>query len=229
MPFEELENHFPNKTKLISVVSSDKVFTPEHRARLEFVSRLREAFGDQIDIFGRGIADFDDKRDVLDTYRYHIALENCSVDDYWTEKLADPFLTLTFPIYHGCPNISHYFSELALAKIDIGKPDEAIAIIKRIIESDLSEQRLGELVEARRRILYEHNIFFMIAKFVSSAQQRDPFLGSCRPLLAEESWLSFAQRAKLVLLAEISKKPRIRKALRLLRKKLSQFFLNSKP
>lgn len=163
MQFEDFEKHDPVKTRLVSVVSSNKVFTEEHRVRLAFVEKLKEALGDQVDVFGRGIADFADKRDVLDSYRYHIALENCAIRDYWTEKLADPFLTLTFPIYHGCPNVLDYFSEGALRQIDIYKPDEAVAAIKDIIDSDLAERSRAELLEARRRVMYEHNVFALLA------------------------------------------------------------------
>lgn len=163
MTFEQFEAHEPRKTKLVSVVSSDKAFTAEHRARLTFVAKLKVALGDQVDVFGRGIADFADKRDVLDDYRYHIALENCAIRDYWTEKLADPYLTLTFPIYHGCPNLEDYFPEEAFQAINIYEPDEAVKIIKRVIDSDLAEQRRGHLLEARRRVMHEHNVFGMMA------------------------------------------------------------------
>lgn len=168
MSFEEFERHDPVKTRLVSVVSSDKAFTEEHRARLAFVAKLKEALGDQVDVFGRGIADFADKRDVLDTYRYHIALENCSIADYWTEKIADPFLTLTFPIYHGCPNIQDYFSSSSLRIIDIYRPLEAVDIIRQVIQSDLAEQSRSSLQEARRRVMHEHNVFVLLARTVKA-------------------------------------------------------------
>lgn len=166
MSFEEFERHDPVKTRLVSVVSSDKAFTEEHRARLAFVAILKEALGDQVDVFGRGIADFADKRDVLDAYRYHIALENCSIADYWTEKIADPYLTLTFPIYHGCPNIQDYFPGSSLRVIDIYKPVEAVEIIRQVIESDLAEQSRMSLLEARRRVMHEHNVFTLLAQTI---------------------------------------------------------------
>lgn len=167
MNFEAFELHDPVKTRLVSVVSSNKAFTEEHRARLAFVAKLKEALGNQVDVFGRGIADFADKRDVLDTYRYHIALENCSIEDYWTEKIADPYLTLTFPIYHGCPNIHDYFPGSSLRVIDIYKPAEAVNIIRQVIESDLAEQSRSSLLEARRRVMHEHNVFTLLARTAS--------------------------------------------------------------
>jgi len=41
---------------------------------------------------------------------YHICIENQSVENYFTEKIVDCFLTETIPIYWGCPNIEKYFN-----------------------------------------------------------------------------------------------------------------------
>ena len=52
----------------------------------------------------------EDKFDALIGYKYHLALENSVIPDYWTEKLADSLLAWCKPIYYGCPNINDYFS-----------------------------------------------------------------------------------------------------------------------
>ena len=100
----------PNKTKLISVISSDKAFTEGHRKRLKFVEGLQNHFGENIDVFGRGINDFADKWGVIAPYKYHVALENSSCDNGISEKIYDSFLGGAFPFYYGCKNISDYFS-----------------------------------------------------------------------------------------------------------------------
>lgn len=222
MTFEEFETHEPVKTRLVSVVSSDKDFTPEHRARLAFVAKLKAALGDQVDVFGRGIADFADKRDVLDAYRYHIAIENCAIEDYWTEKLADPYLTLTFPIYHGCPNITDYFPPEALQPINIYQPDEAIEIIKNVIASDLAEQRRKYLLEARRRVLYEHNVFAMLAKVAKTilGDKTVLTLQGVRTLYPECHFVPFSSRLKLWIQYRIGKIPVRRKFFRPLKYKI---------
>lgn len=203
------------KTKLISVVSSDKAFTEEHRARLAFVAKLKEAMGDQVDVFGRGIADFADKRDVLDAYRYHIALENCTIQDYWTEKVADPYLTLTYPIYHGCPNILDYFNEDAVIQINIYNPDEAISTIKKIIESDLAERSRDALIEARRRLMTEHNVFFMMSMVAHKAASNEKKLTKrIRRLKREREFLPFGSRGKEYLFEFVERNPRLRSVLR---------------
>ena len=222
MSFEELENHNPHKTKLVSVVSSDKRFTAGHRARLAFVAKLKKALGDEVDVFGRGINDFGDKREVLDAYRYHIAIENCAAEDYWTEKLADPYLTQTFPIYHGCPNIADYFSEKAMRVIDIYQPDRAIEIIREVISSDLAETSKSHLLEARRRVMYEHNIFNMLAKVAKElvVEQNHPEKRCKRRLYPERHFAPFAVKLKRRLKYHIRKLLILGKALRLLMKTL---------
>ena len=86
------------KTRLLSVITSNKAFTRGHLDRIRFVEKLKAHFGDRIDIYGRGFRSFDDKWDVLRPYRYHVAIENSSEPYYWTEKISDCYLAGTFPI-----------------------------------------------------------------------------------------------------------------------------------
>jgi len=219
MTFDDFKKHEPSKTKLASVVSSNKAFTAEHRARLEFVAKLKEALGDQVDVFGRGIVDFADKRDVLDSYRYHIAIENCAIENYWTEKLADPFLTLTFPIYHGCPNITDYFPQDALRMINIYKPDEAIETIKEVIGSDLAERSREHLLEARRRVMHEHNVFGLLARVAKQmlAPETDSMQWRARTFRSENQFMSFVESPRLWLRIQLGRLPMLRKILRSLK------------
>lgn len=168
----------PEKTKLVSVISSDKAFTPEHRARLAFVKELQLEFGAEIEVFGRGIADFPDKLDVLAPYRYHIALENCSYAHYWTEKVADPFLTLTYPIYYGAPDLGDYFPEESFTRIDITDPERAIAVVRHVLASDIDRHALPALEQARTAALGEHNLFALLARTVDALPPAEAD-GSC--------------------------------------------------
>ena len=106
-----------NKSKLVSVVASDKAFLPGHIARLNFLKGVK----DKVDVFGTcqkvlfGSENRDSstgKFDSLKEYAFAIAIENLSheVDDYYfSEKIVDCFLTGTIPIYYGCPNIGKFF------------------------------------------------------------------------------------------------------------------------
>lgn|GEM_PF-135387 len=204
MTFRDFATFRPQKTKLVSVVSSNKAFTEEHRARLRFVAELKEHFGDRIDVFGRGINGFGDKLQVLAPYRYHIALENCAIDHYWTEKLADPFLTLTYPIYHGCRNVGEYFPEGSFTAIDIYDPAAAIETIERIIESDEAERVQPLLEEARWRVLREHNLFALLAQVAHDVTQAAATSGRAMTVFPEEYFqpVKVRMRSRLVRLVK---------------------------
>jgi len=152
------------KTKLISVICSDKTFTKGHKQRLNFVKKLQETFHDTIDFYGRGFVPITDKWEAIAPYKYHIALENCSIDHYWTEKLADAYLAQSYPIYYGCPNIHEYCPQEALTTIDITKPKQAFKTIEQIIASNRYEQALPVLQEAKNLVLNTHNIFAKLSQ-----------------------------------------------------------------
>jgi hypothetical protein len=165
--FADFEHEAPVKTKLCSVVCSDQMVTKGHRERIEFVNHLKQAFGDQIDYFGRGSRPMPDKDEALAEYKFHIALENSRHADYWTEKLADPLLRGCFPIYSGCTNVFKYFPENSLALIDTGKPEESIQTIRKILQRDLTWENNAALKVAKQRILYDYNIFSVLEKLYS--------------------------------------------------------------
>lgn len=162
-------DHF-RKDRKISVISSAKDFSAGHRQRIEFVKRLKDHFGDQIDVFGRGFSEIEDKWDALARYKYHIALENCAVRDYWTEKLGDAYLAGCYPIYYGCPNIEKYFNNSALTKIDITQPQKAIHIIDSCFKESKYEQSVQEIMDARKDVLNRYNLFAMICEHINRNQ-----------------------------------------------------------
>lgn len=163
----------PPKTKLLSVITSNKAFTLGHIDRLHFVEKLKQHYGDQIDVFGRGFKDFDDKWDVLSPYKYHIVIENSSQRYYWTEKMSDCLLAGTFPFYYGCTNMADYIDREAFLPIDIKNPDEAIRIIDRAMAEGRYEQSLEALKKSRMQMLDEYNMFEYIARL---CDQLDPSL-----------------------------------------------------
>lgn len=157
----------PPKPKLISVLCSNKVMTEGHHQRLAFIEQLRQNLGDGIDIYGYGFQALPDKWDALESYRYHIVLENSIVDDYWTEKLADAYLGYCFPIVSGCPNLNQYFPQEAYLPIDISQPQLAIAQIRQLLQNDPYKEKLAVIQDARQCILYEYNLFAEILKLIN--------------------------------------------------------------
>jgi len=153
------------KTKLISIITSDKLITDGHKKRNEFALKLKEHFGDKIDLFGRGINDFNDKWDVIAPYKYHIAIENCSYPNYWTEKLSDAYLAGAYPIYYGCPNLNEYFSDKAFTSIDINDFDKSVETIDKVIKQNTYENSVDEISKAKELILNKYCLFAFLEDF----------------------------------------------------------------
>ena len=170
--YDELASMGPiKKTKIISIISSNKSQTAGHRQRLKFISYLKESFGDKLDIFGVGNNSIPDKWDGLAPYKYSIVIENASDPHLWTEKLSDAFLAQSFPIYFGCPNIYDYFPKNSLAVIDITNPKEAISQINRIIADNTYEKSLPDILKAKNMVLNKYNLFPSLFNFIDSLPQ----------------------------------------------------------
>ena len=94
------------KTKMISMISSNKRMCEGHAKRLEWVERI----GDQVDLYGRGFNEIELKEEGLCDYMFSVAIENGQYETYFTEKLLDCFATGTIPVYLGAPDIGNHFN-----------------------------------------------------------------------------------------------------------------------
>ena len=169
LSFDAIRDHPPrDKQALISTVCSAKQ-DPDtlQRQRFEFTAKLQEALP-AMDRFGKGVRPLNDKAEVLDGYRYHVAIENDVAPHYFTEKLVDAFLGLSLPFYFGCPNAADYFPPGSFIPIDIFDFDSAFDTISDALSADIFEQRLPDLEEARRRVLEEHNLFAVLAREIEA-------------------------------------------------------------
>ncbi|MDD3068387.1 MAG: glycosyltransferase family 10 [Acholeplasmataceae bacterium] len=148
------------KTKTMSLICSNKRFTKGHEERYQFALELKGYFGDKIDLYGRGIRDFDDKWDVIAPYKYTIAIENSSSKYYVSEKLWENYLSLTYPFYFGCTNVGEYYPPESYSLIDIHDFEGTIDVIERVLgDSDHYERHVPVLLEARRRFLGVYHVF----------------------------------------------------------------------
>lgn len=94
------------KSKMISMIASNKNMCEGHRLRLEWVDRI----GDQVDLYGRGFNEIADKEEGLCDYMFSVAIENGQYETYFTEKILDCFATGTIPVYLGAPDIGEHFN-----------------------------------------------------------------------------------------------------------------------
>ncbi len=162
----------PQKTKMLSLITSNKARYPGHKERMVFIEHLMSRLDIPVDLFGRGINPIEDKWQGLAEYKYSLAIENSCASDYWTEKIADCFLTYTLPIYYGCTNIGSYFPEGSYITIDIRNPADALQSIKRILEDDPWEARLPLIEEARDLVLNKYQLFPFVADRIERQTQK---------------------------------------------------------
>ena len=162
----------PEKTKSVSTVCSQRTNNITlHSARVDFTWRLKEDLP-ELDIFGHGVMPMNDKAEALDPYRYHIAVENHVYDHHLTEKLPDAFLGYTLPFYHGAPNSADYFPKESFIPIDINDYERSRDIIQSHLANDEYLDRLPYIIEARRRVLEEQNLFGIISSKISEQDEK---------------------------------------------------------
>jgi len=161
----------PTKTETLSTVCSIKQQKNTlHYSRYQFTQQLK-TFLPELEIYGRGVRDMDDKSESLDNYKYHITIENYIGINHCTEKLSDAFLGFCLPFYHGCPNAADYFPPESFIAIDIHNMDGTRKIIADAIANNEYEKRLPYIKEARRRVLDEYNIFAVICREINKRHQ----------------------------------------------------------
>lgn len=94
-----------SKNKNVSIIASGKKNVPDHLKRHELI----EKFKSKIDVYGRGYVRIEPIDLGLIDYRFHIAMENQTRDYHFSEKLINPIMCGTIPIYYGMPSIGDFF------------------------------------------------------------------------------------------------------------------------
>lgn len=167
LSYDEIEANPPlNKTADLSTVCSNKRQKHTlHHLRYEFTQELKMRMP-ELDIFGHGVRDMDDKAEALVPYRYHVVIENHHGPHHWTEKLSDCFLACCLPFYFGAPNVADYFPKESVIPIDIRDLDGAEKIIRHAIADRAWDKRLPFVLEARRRAMEDFSLFAQVARLI---------------------------------------------------------------
>jgi hypothetical protein len=115
-----------DKSKLISMIASQKTFTKGHQIRHQYAERFKS----HIDLFGGACGSpklgldqssrvpWKSKIQGLKDYMFHIVVENDFYDNYYTEKLTDCFATGTIPVYYGSPTVGETFNMDGIILLD---------------------------------------------------------------------------------------------------------------
>jgi hypothetical protein len=107
-------NPTPTKTKLVSIIGTQKVGAPGHRLRHSAI-RL---FSDRLDVYGRGYNPIPSKLPALAPYYFSLIIESQRIPGYFTEKLIDCMCMGTIPIYWGDPHIDLHFLTDGIIQIE---------------------------------------------------------------------------------------------------------------
>ena len=84
------------------------------------------------------------KIDFISDYKFTIACENSFSNSYRTEKIVQPFVANSIPIYIGAPNIAKEFNPKAFINCSEYKNfDEVIA---KVVELDTDDEKYMEML-----------------------------------------------------------------------------------
>jgi hypothetical protein len=115
------------------------VSNPSCQQRNEFFSKLSiykqvDSGGVHMNNMGYTVTD---KLEFQKQYKFSIAFENSSSSGYVTEKIFDPMLALSIPIYWGAPDVDKDFNRKSFVNIhDFSSIDDAIEYIKYLDQND---------------------------------------------------------------------------------------------
>ena len=174
--FDELyHQETVTKTKLLSVVASNLsyvTYSRNYKIRYDFIMALKNHFGNDIDIFGRGFNELKHKEDGLYPYKFSVAIENMPLPYNISEKLSDCLLTHTFPLYYDCPNINRFYDDRAYAKLDIMDHAYSIGVIEKILATpNYYESHLAAVIEAKKKYLVNYSFQAVIVKAIEQFGQ----------------------------------------------------------
>jgi hypothetical protein len=169
--FESSDDLEPcRKTRKISVISSLKKKRYGHRKRVAFLCELMKRYGKRMDYFGRDFAPVKNKFDAITPYKYHIAIENCNLVNYWTEKLADAWIAWSLPIYCGDPSILRNVPDpMGIEVIDISDVPSSMRHIDYILKEDIYSSRLDAISRCREWVIKKSSVTERVCEIIESS------------------------------------------------------------
>lgn len=156
----------PQKNKIMSLMISEKVSEEGHLYRHCLLTKIIESKL-PIDIYGRGCKFYlwmKDERikgefkelEPYENYLYHISIENCRLNHYFSEKIMNPLLCNTTPIYMGCNNIEKYFPNTIIPLS--GELEEDFKILKDICNNPEVYIKTIDVDKIKNRIFLLRNL-----------------------------------------------------------------------
>lgn len=189
------------KKDRVSWVTSNASHKPGHKLRMNFKNFLQEQNFD-FDLFGRGFNQIEDKFNGIFPFKYSIAIENDACDDYWTEKIADCFLSYSVPIYFGAKKITKYFPKESMILINPENPQESLDIINASLSENYWQKNFEALQEARNLVLEKYQFFpcvsDMIEKYnIKEQKMKHYYIPSNNPAILKRFKEKFKNNRKI--------------------------------
>ena len=184
----ELLKFSPEKTKCISSVTSSEYRLPGHIKRINMLKQF-ESNGLLFDLYGRtnnfGFKNYLGslppycKDDGILPYKYTIACENTSVNNYFTEKIVDAILGECLCFYYGCPNLDMFIDKRAYILIDPDDHERSLQIINDAIAGNEWEKRIDIIKNEKLKILNELQLIPVVESIITKKISVPNFLDDC--------------------------------------------------
>ena len=157
------DDRYLRKTKNVSILSSDKLWTPLHKYRYDLAMKCkREGLADTFGTFDGG--SMVKMADTVNDYRYTFAIENDISPYFFTERLTSAFVAQTVPIYIGATEIDKFFNPDGIIKIST--KDDIEKVLKNCNEEDYAN-RLPAIKDNYERVKdYFNSNDFMYKKYL---------------------------------------------------------------
>jgi len=96
------------------------------------------------------------KYEMYDGYEFHICIENIQSNHYFSEKIINPLLTNTTPVYLGCRNIDNYFPENVVHLT--GEPTQDMQLLTDICTNPDKYKKDIDIETIDKKVSVKHNI-----------------------------------------------------------------------
>jgi len=210
--YSELLSMKIEKTKILSSVTSSEYRLLGHVKRINMISYF-VSNNLEFDLYGKnnnfgfknyvGSLPFYEKDDGIFPYKYTIACENASVENYFTEKIVDAILGECLCFYYGCPNIGSYIDERAYILINPDDPKESLKIINDAIDNCEWEKRIDVIRTEKLKILNQTQLIPVIESIISGKFNSFNFYDDCCIKVLNldrraDRWENFVQHASKI-------------------------------
>lgn len=100
----------------------------------------------------------DEYLNVIGNHKFMICCENTKMETYSTEKIVNPYLAGTIPIYWGTSNVKNIFNPDSMLFLEDETDESFDKLINRVIELDNDDEKYLEFIN--RPIFTQQNIEF---------------------------------------------------------------------